>query len=173
MTIRAFWILLIKVIGIWFLFESLSVLGEFITTMLSFLEEPDIIITWIILTLITILLYFGALLLFVFRAEWLVNVLKLEKGIKEERIELSSNQEQLLRLATIIIGGLLIILSFPDFCRELFHFMQFKVILRESPSLVPLVFLIVKTIIGFLMMTNGDRIARFIDKKSKMDEPLD
>ena len=174
MSIRTFWTITIKILGIWLVLSSLTVLSQFITVF-QFIGSNnndnilELVIT-IILVLLTLLLYILIIRLFVFKADWIIDKLHLEKGFSEERIDLNIGQSNILTIVIIIIGGLIFVDSFPQLCRQIFVFLQEKRMFIESKKSEWIIFQFVKTLIGYLLMTNSQFVVKFINKKKKTDK---
>jgi NADH:ubiquinone oxidoreductase subunit 5 (subunit L)/multisubunit Na+/H+ antiporter MnhA subunit len=124
----------------------------------------------LIFILLTLLLYLLIIRLFVFKTDWIIDKLHLEKGFKEDRIDLNINHTTVLTIATIIIGGLIFVESFPQLCRQIFVFLQEDKMFRESKTSAWIIFQLVKTIIGYLLMTNSQVVVKFMDKEKKTDK---
>lgn len=170
MTIKTFWTILIKTIGIALVLSSLTVIGQFLVVLPMFGKNVNTDLITLILGLgaliVVISLYIFVLWLFVFRTAWLIDKLHLEKGFAEETINLNIQQSTVLSIAVIVLGGLVFIDSFPQLCRQTFIFFQMKTMVMENRHSATLVFLLIKTILGFLLMTNSKSVAKFIDRES-------
>lgn len=119
------------------------------------------------LLFLTIGVYIFILWLFVFKTSWLIDKLKLEKGFTEEKIQFDINSSSIIKIAIIVIGGLIFIDSLPQFCRQTFIFFQQKSMLVENPETGWIIFHLVKTVFGYLLMTNSKQIVEFIEKRGK------
>jgi len=62
--------------------------------------------------------------------------------------------------------------SFPQACRQIFMFCQQKNMLNENPSSEWLIYYLVKTTIGYLLMTNSKSIVGFIEKQTHEKETI-
>jgi hypothetical protein len=109
--------------------------------------------------------------LFVFKTAWLIDKLHLEKGFSEERIEFNIPHSTVLSIAIILIGGLMFVDSLPQLCRQIFSYFQQKDMFMQNISSGWIIFQFVKTIIGYLLMTNSRFIVNFIDRK-KINENM-
>jgi hypothetical protein len=169
MTIRTFWTIAIKFLGLWLVFDFFSVAMQFISSLISIKGDTRIEETamTIFLLLLTVGIYVFILRLFVFKTSWLIDKLHLDKGFFEEKIDLNISSKTILSIATIVIGGILIVESLPNFCKQVFVFFQQKNIFRENPTSGWIIFHFVKIIIGYILLTNSKFIAGFIDKKAK------
>ena len=174
MTIRTFWTIFIKILGISLVLSSLTVVPQFLTALPLFGQTfNDIngnfqgVGLLLILLLLTIALYILVLWLFVFKTAWLIDKLHLDKGFTEEKIELNIKQSTILSIAVIVVGGLILVDSFPMLCRQIFVFIQEKNMFREDPNSGWIIFHLVKTIIGYLLMTNSKLVIKFIDKETE------
>ncbi len=127
---------------------------------------------WTFLYLLsTIGIYILVLWLFVFKTAWLIDKLHLEKGFTEERIELNIPHSAVLSIAIIIIGGIMFVDSLPQLFNQTFSYLQQKNMFRMEPKSGILIFQAVKTIIGYLLMTNSQFVVKLIDKK-KLKESI-
>ena len=168
MLINTFWKILLKIVGLFLLFSCISLIPEFYST-LSFtngdLNTESLLMIWLML-FGAIILYTLIIRLFLFKTEWLVEKLKLEKNFNEERIDLNIKSSTVLTVAIIVIGGLMIAESLPNFCSGLFNFLQQGMLFKDYPDSSWLIYHFLKIIIGYLLLTNGKRLAEYIDKKS-------
>jgi hypothetical protein len=170
MTIRTFWTIFIKILGIWLVLDSITVIPQFISALSFFGTTTDQSVLGLVgvfvLLLLTIGIYIFILRIFVFKTAWLIDKLHLDKGFTEDKIDINIKRPTVLAVATIVIGGLLFIDSFPLLCKQTFTFFQQKSMFRENPDSGWIIFHLVKTIIGYLLMTNSKAVVRFVDKQS-------
>ena len=169
MTIRTFWTIFIKILGIWLVLDCLTVVPQFFSTIFFTNKETDILGTamWLGVMLATIVFYFFVLRIFLFKTNWIIDKLHLDKNFTEEKIDLNISSQTVLRIATLIIGGFILVESLPAFCKELFSFYQQKAIMREYASTGWIIYHFVKSIVGYLLLTNSKTIIEFIDKQTK------
>ncbi|NEW84474.1 MAG: hypothetical protein GZ094_19195 [Mariniphaga sp.] len=174
MTIRTFWIIFIKILGIWLVLSFLTVIPQF-AKMLTFFGTTSngkllgIGIT-VALFLLTIGIYALILRLFVFKTDWLIDKLHLDKGFPEEKIELNIQRSTVFTIATIVIGGFIFADSFPLFCQQVLVFIQRNNLSGENPTSGWIIFYLVKTILGYLLMTNSQFVVRFLEKQNSTTE---
>lgn len=166
MLIKTFWTIVIKIIGLWLLFNCISILPQFYST-LSFingsLDTASLATVWLVLCA-AIMIYCIVIRLFLFKSQWIIDKLQLAHHFTEERIELNVKATTVLTIASIIIGGLIIVESIPHFCEGLFRFFQQKLLFKEYGDANWLIYHFIKIIIGYLLLTNGGQIAKYIDK---------
>jgi hypothetical protein len=93
--------------------------------------------------------------------------LHLDKGFTEDKIELNIKQSTVLTIAVIVVGGLIFVDSFPQLCRQIFVLFQQKNMFKDDPNSSWIIFQLVKTIIGYLLMTNSQLVIKFIDREAK------
>ena len=170
MTIRTFWNLFIKILGIWLVLSALTVIPQFARMLTFFGTNSEGRLLGIGITiglfLLTIGIYALILRLFIFKTDWLIDKLHLDKGFTEEKLELNIQRSIVLTIATIVIGGIIFVDSFPLFCQQVLLFIQQDNLFRESPKSGWIIFYLVKTILGYLLMTNSQFVVRFIDKQN-------
>ena len=170
MTIRTFWNIFIKILGIWLVLSLLSVIPQFARLLTFFVTNSNDRLLGIGITvalfLLTIGIYALILRLFIFKTDWLIDKLHLDKGFTEKKLELNIQRSIVLTIATIVIGGIIFVDSFPLFCQQVLLFIQQDNLFRESPKSGWIIFYLVKTILGYLLMTNSQFVVRFIDKQN-------
>jgi tellurite resistance protein TehA-like permease len=155
--------------------RGVSAVTQLISTLASFplLYRDDIayFIFYIAVLLGVIVAYFFVLWLFVYKTAWLIDKLDLENGFDEERIDLKNDFSSIVSIAIIVIGGIMLIDSLPLLCREIFTYYQEKSIrFIESQSIGWIISDLIKTVIGYLLMTNSKHITAFICRKGGKDE---
>lgn len=171
MTVRNFWMIFIKILGIWLVLDSLVVIPQYFSSVIYNITSgngEELVYTLALLT-IGLLFYLFIIRLFILKTGWLINKLQLEKDFNEEKIELNVPREVVLKIACIVIGGLILVREIPDFCRELFFFFQRKTLLFEDQGTTYIIFHLVSILIGYLMMTKFSSIVGFIEKKTSTE----
>lgn len=172
MKIRTFWIIFIKILGLGLVIESFRVVPNFFSSIIFTNSEESIqtMLMWVGILLVTFVFYFVILKVFLFNSNWIVDILQLDKNFTEEQIELNFNSDMILRISTVIIGGFVLVESLPAFCKELFLFYQRQSIFRVYSSSGWLIFYFIKSLIGYLLMTNSKSIIDFINNQTKDQE---
>jgi hypothetical protein len=124
----------------------------------------NVIVPIIIILLLVIGLFLFMIWLLIFKATWLINKLHLDKGFTEDRLELNIKYSTVLVIAIIVIGGIMVVDTLPTLCKQTFTYFQQKRMFMEDTSSGWIIFLVIKTITGYLLMTNSQFIVKFIDK---------
>jgi len=168
MQINTFWKIVIKIIGLWLLLSSISLIPQFFTT-LGFtngkLDIEGLLIIWLVLFL-AIIVYILIIRLFLFKTDWVIEKLQLEKNFTEERIDLNIKTATILTIAIIVMGGLILVESLPSFCSGLLDYYQQKSLSQEYQSTYWLIYHFIKIIIAHLLLTNAKKLASLIEKKA-------
>lgn len=171
MTKKDFFILIIKLFGLYSCVISLfSVLPGSISFAIA--DFGLISLLWIILTLVVVI---GLLVLLIFKADKLVNLLKLDSGFEEDRIELGNlNSMEIVKVATFILGGIIFIRNIPVFLSQ--TLMVFK---RDITGMVITsdqyfhwIVAGINLLIGFLLVRNYDWVAKVLAVKEKKTNSL-
>jgi hypothetical protein len=153
MNIRTFWTLFLKILGIWLILSGLTVIPQFISAFAYFGDNHQdnffAAIYIIVILLLTIGLYFVVL------------------KFQEEKIDLNITLKTVLTIATIVIGGLILVDALPMLCKQIFTFMQQKSVFREDPQFSWIIFYSIKALIGYLLMTNSKMVINYIDKSTE------
>lgn len=171
MSVKSFWIILLKILGIWFILDSLKVLEQLISSFYFLInpiyENDEVVYISFGILLILIVLFFITLRLFLFKPKWLIQKLKLDKDFDQENIDVKLDKNSVIRIACIFVGSFLFIESFPQLISRVFQFFQQENLFRESPTSVWIILEAVKCIIAFLLVNNNKLISEFVDRRSK------
>lgn len=170
MTIRTFWAILLKILGISLVVRGVYLILNLILTLSiiydRYEKDENEIIKVSIAVFGVVLIYAFILWLFVFKTSWLIRKLRLEKGFDEERIDLNIQLSAILTIAVIVIGGIMVIDSLPQLCQQVFVFFQDKSMFKESPTVGWIILHGTKLVLGYLLMTNSRTIVKFINKRA-------
>ncbi|MFD0976984.1 hypothetical protein [Salinimicrobium gaetbulicola] len=175
MTKKDFFRILIKLFGIYALILSLFTYIPSNISYITYQFEPINLIYVFGFTALII----GVYILLIRQTDRIINLLKIDKGFDDERIILGElNAVKILQLGLIIIGGFLIIDYLPNFLN--YTFLAFKG--QVSPSGLnymeqvqfgsPTDYLNwfvsgFNLILGYLLLTNYLRIAKWLNRKDK------
>ena len=165
MTKKDFFILLIKVFGLYALITNLfSVFPSYIGLTLG---DSDLFSNiWIFgATLILI----GFFLLLVFESEKIVRLLKLDQGFQDDHIDLGQlNADSIIQLGCFIIGGMSIIHHLPSFLTAMLYLLKDEMRGEEfyhdnSGWIVDGINLL----LGYWLCTNLGTVAKWLNPKTK------
>lgn len=169
MEIKTFWYIILKGIGLWLLINCLYIFPQIAVTLMSsnFVEGWNTFIPDLVFGLIALFAYILIACIFLFKTSSLISKLGLEKHFTENRIDITVSETTVLKIIVILIGGTILIDSFPNLIREIFQFIQQKELIRNYPNLTWLVFHFIKTLIGYLLITNSKMVVKFINKQNE------
>jgi hypothetical protein len=168
MKIKTFWIFLLKILGLYFVLGSIDVIAQFVSSIYYLLDNSsDVIVKTSVIGMVTtmIIIYLLVLRLFVFKPNLIIDKLKLDQGFDEEKIELNNNSTSILRIAIIVIGGLILVNNLPVLCKNIFVFLQQQAHFKDYPETGWIIFGVIKSIIGYLLLTNNLYFADLIKNK--------
>ncbi|MFD1605013.1 hypothetical protein ACFSJW_00305 [Flavobacterium artemisiae] len=169
MLINTFWKIFLKIIGLWILFGAFSVIPQLSTTV-SFMDG-NLNVTALIeiwgLLLLSLFLYFIVVRFFIFKTDWIIDRLKLDKNFKEEKIAINYNAETILSIAIIVMGGLILAEALPSFISRLYTFLIQKEQFKDYTAAPWLIYYFFKLILGYILLTNGKTFSEYIERKSQ------
>jgi hypothetical protein len=168
MTKRDFFVLIVKLFGLYSVVTTIfSTLPNNI--MFSF-EYFDIgIAIWIAVVFIVTV---GIFWILTFKADKLVDFLKLDKGFSDNRVELGSiKSEDIIETGAILIGGLVFVRNVPGLLSNIFWAFKGGIIGVEftAKDKVNLGISGLNVLVGYLLFTNYDVVTRFLKKKKVND----
>jgi len=164
--------LLIKLFNLFFLAYAIFSILPSIMFMFS---SP---LNWIVLALVVfqilmVLLVFWILL---FKTDWLIKVLKLDKGFDEEIIEFKdSKKEPLMEFAIVVIGGCVLIKYIPLLIGNLYYSFQTAAGLNDvsasyrTDMKIQIASNLLGALVGYLLITNRHKLIRWL----KLDKDIE
>lgn len=166
MSIKTFWTILIKILGLWMLYRILTILPELISNLYFIYENGDSkdLVILLLSILLAILFFCLIIRVFLFKTVWIIEKLKLDKGFETETIEIQSNENKIIAIALIVIGGFIFVENFPILLKEIAVFFHDKTQFKDYPKSGWIIFYLCKAVLGYLLMTNSFRVAKFIKK---------
>jgi len=175
MTIKTFWTILVKILGLWFLFFSLTAIIQLLSLLFMTVQNSNSPGIEKMLLLLGIILFgagfnFFVFCLLVFKTTWVVEKLKLSQGFTEERFEMSMEWTTILKIATIVIGGVIFIDSFPLLFKQILSVISRGTPISNNPESIWLFFYLVKTVLGYLLMTNSRFVVQLIGRQIDPDK---
>lgn len=166
MTKKDFFRVLIKAFGVYYAIGA--VFNIFSMVIPSVLFQRGIMDT--ILCLFTAGIIIGFYLLLVFNPDKVISFLSLERGFDGDKVSLEGvNPETILKLSSIIIGGMLIINHLPYFLRDIYTAFQNGI---ASPGIaadryLPLATNGFKIVLGFLLVSQYEWVGKLIGRNNK------
>lgn len=177
MTKKDLFRLIIKIFG---LYSIITTIFSTLPSNLSFaLMDIDFIsIIWITGTVVVIVLLFMFL---IYKPDKIIGWLKLDKGFDNDNIEFQNfNTENILKLAVIIIGGILLLKNIPAFLshtlfafKSSFHSELNSNRIIQYGELKDYIYWLtsfLNIVIGYLMLTNYSYISKLLKKKNDKNE---
>ena len=172
MTINTFWNLFIKALGFYLLVDLFKLIPGMMPSifLIRTYMDPWELFYMIIAVFIPFLLFGFFIFLLIFKTNWIIKRFDLEKGFKETTLDVSFNSTVVLRIITILLGGFILIEGVPSLCKQLFLFFEMSdAMFREDPRSAHIIYYVIQSLIGILMMTNSEIIVRFIKKYSSKE----
>lgn len=169
MKLNTFWKIVLKSIGLWLLINCVWVIPQFMSTLNFINGEVDwnnLILIWLI-CFVTLIAYILATRLFLYKTDWLVKILQLDKNFAEDSIHLQLDPKSILSITVTLIGGVYFMKSFPSLANSIFEFARQKELLRDYLDLGWMIYFFCSSVIGFLVMTNGKNISNHLWKEGK------
>jgi len=173
MTKRDFFKTIIKIIGLYFTVQTVfSYIPTNLSYIFSFMESEEFL-KIILLTTLYSAIAVSIFLFVLFKSGKIVDILKLDKGFDDEKIEFGNfNNLKIMKLAVILIGGIMIVSNLSEFLNFLYHAFKnsARVSMYESNELTgEYIYNWITTglniLIGYLLMTNFKSISKWLIKE--------
>jgi hypothetical protein len=165
MTKRDFFRVLIKIFGLYSLVLTVfSIIPQNISNVLFSFE-----LEMLLLVAASVFISIGLFMILLFKSDSIINLLKLDKGFDDELIHFGNlNNENILKIALLIIGGFLIIDHTPRFLLDVVNVFKYKInfstIDGSKVNYYNLSIEALNILIGYLFISNYKAISKFIDK---------
>ena len=170
MTPRSLFIIIIRIFGLLFIRDLLSVIGEIIAVIPVALSNDTGAVIGTSITVVLVLAFYTFIAWFlIFKPGTLIDKFKLDKGFDEETLPLNIHRSTVLTIALIVMGGLILVDEIPSLCRRaVSYYEQSQWPLNKSNTEMPYIVLsVVKIVIGFLLLVEHRKIVNFIERKRK------
>ena len=171
MTIRNLFIIVMKILGIFFIKDILETLPQLISVVFLLMDTSTFVqgIWTLIMTIITLVAYGIVSYYFIFKFDLIIDKFSLDKGFRQEVIPLNIHRSSVLSISIIITGGFIIADQIPNFCHQLFAYYQEKRMTygATNPSITYTIQSGTKILIGLLLVGNQRQIVNFIERKKR------
>ncbi len=167
MTPKILFNIILKVIGIFFIGDILITVPQLISSIPYFLSGSwSDAIPLLFFGLVTLFIVILVPFLLIFRSNYIINKLRLDKGFEEETIGLNVQRSTVLGIALIVLGGLILKDEIPFFCKELFNYVEQKISVYGGNADVYYLFAsAIKILIAFLLISKHHLITSWIDRR--------
>jgi hypothetical protein len=169
MTPRSFWIIFVKILGIWLIIELFTIISPVLTIFISslslssFTEIISILATIVLITAFYVLIIWLCL----FKPGLIIEKLKLDIGFEEEKFEWNIHRSSVLRISVIVLGGLTFVHSFPALLNAIYSLYRSRNSIIVNRDTSWLIIDLIKTILGYFLMTNSQLIVNLIERNRK------
>jgi len=175
MSPRSLFTIIIKIIGIYLIIEAIIFLPTFIAPMYQYIQDMSRtpqkdLLTAVFYVLLALGVYLLILRYCLFKTDWLIDKLHLDRGFTEEKFEINIHRSTVLKIAVIVIGSLMIIDSLPLLCKQAFSYTQmnrFDIGVKQNPASPWLAYYFVKFCLGFSLVSTNRMVVNFIERKRK------
>ena len=168
MLLNTFWKIIIKSIGLWLIINSIWVIPQFSST-LHFIDGEisleNLALVWL-MSITTLIIYILVIRLFLFKTEWIIKILRLDKNFSEEKIGLDIPSKTVLSITITIIGAIWFLMSFPNLVSSIFDFLRQKELINNYAETGMLIYFFIATISGYLIMANSKFVTNYIWKEN-------
>ena len=176
MSPRSFWLIVLKIAGIWLLLRSLTILVQFSsswTALLAWASLNDVVPDLINFTVITAFFLLITWLL-LFRTSRVLDLLKLDDGFGDEVFHFNLHRATMLRIAVIVTGIMIFVNALPSLVSNVYTAFQLKQIAGHtavSNTVSLIVVYGVKVFLGVYLIYKSRRVVNFIEYHTRKPAP--
>jgi hypothetical protein len=173
MTPRSFFLLALRITGIFLLTTLCTDIIEFVISIWGLVKMSSSSDLWILFfSLIKTLIIMAMGYWLIFKTENIIDSFGLDKGFNESTFNFNWSSDSIFRVALIISGAVVLFNEIPNLCRIGYNLLfQRNAGYLEivEPDWSPLIFSIVKIILAVLIIGERKRIIDFLVKENKND----
>ena len=171
MTARTLWTIILKIFGLYILIQVFLPVTQLFSILIA-ATGPQAGTVWEVLVylLLSIGLYLLMVWLFIFKTDLLIDKLKLEKSIDEEKIEINIHRSTVLTLAVLLSGILMLADNLPQLLKELnsyLYVINAYVHFKDYPRASFIIVEFVRTLVAIFMLSCCRLIVNFIERKRR------
>jgi len=166
---------MVKIFGLYLIWQSVVLVTQFMA-FFSYMGDlgrerspSTIIFLTVFFYALIVVVYFFILRACLFKTDWVIEKLHLDRGFTEEKFDLNIHYSTILMVVTMVIGGLMLVEGLPQLGNRLFSYLQrsdqYKG-LTDNPTTPWLALEIFKVVLGYLMLTESKMIVGIIQRKS-------
>jgi hypothetical protein len=171
MAPNTLWTIILKIFGLYIFLQFLYTLTmELPVVLLAYDQNERSTLEFIAVPFFSLSIQLFILIAFIFKTDWLISALRLNKGITEEKLELNIHRSTVLRIAIIITGLILLVDGLPVLFKSLFtYYQEINVFngFKQYPSGGYIIANLVKVLISYFMISSSRLIVNFIERKRK------
>jgi hypothetical protein len=176
MSPRSFWIIALKITGIYLILQLISTVPVILNAVEVLIIQPGYqqsLSGWLfVIVYLSVLI--GVFLLMlritIVNPAWTIDKLKLEKGINEENLNFNMHRSSILKIVIMVIGGITLIECLPAICQNLYTcFQQSDQYggFQKNPQYGYLIMNFIRTIFGLFLLTSSSFIINYIEAKRR------
>ena len=177
MTLNTFWTIFLKIFGLYLIWQILTILPSFLSTLIYVGGQDKISLFTTLSGIAFATLFFIFIVRYcIFKTARVIEILHLEKGFAEEKVEVNIHRSSLLTIVVIISGGLMLADGLPLIVYDVFYYIQRSdsfVTFKDNRATPYLVSNLLKVIIGYFMVADSRLIVNFIERKRRKNTLID
>lgn len=172
MTTRSLFNIIIKVIGILFVKDILTLVSSIFSVFLYYSQAQSIEDgVWVVILNLILLVLYGLIFYYlIFKTDTIIDKLNLDEGTHLETVSINIHRSTVLSIVVMVTGGLILAQEVPNLCMELLQYFQDSLTSstsRNDSAFTYIVFRGVKIAIGLLLLGNQRQIVNYIELKRR------
>ena len=169
MTPRNLFTIILKVIGIFFIRNILMTAADIIPAVTDVNKEEfeDFGVLNLVVLLLEFLVNLLLTYIFLFKTNWVIDKLKLDQNFQQETFNFNIDGAAILRIAIIVLAGLIIVDSLPALVQEIIYFIEMKKSGVPGAKNYSVILQAIKLLIGILLIAYQNSIVNFIEHKQR------
>ena len=169
MSPRSLFSIILKVVGIFFIKNILISVANIIPALSQIKKDDfrDYTILSLVILVLEGVVYLLLTYLLLFKTNWVIDKLKLNQGFQEDTFNFNIHRSNILRIAIIILGSLIIIDAIPSIVQQLLYFIEMRKDKLANANINFAIFPTVKLFIGIFLIVYQRTLVNFIEYKQR------
>jgi hypothetical protein len=176
MTPRSLFNIILKVIGIFFIKNLLIELANILPALVQFTSTENDYGGFNLMTLVIVLLecivYLLITYLILFKTNWIITKLKLDRGFNQQEFNLNFHRSIVLRIAIIVLGSLIIVDALPLLVQQLIYYIRMKKENVPNTNIDYFILHSAKLLIGIFLIAYQRTLVNLIEYKQRRNKSL-
>lgn len=171
MPIRTLFMIILKVLGLFFLRDFLVVIPQLLSVFSMYINFGSEGLSPIVAVLLSISAYGYVAFMLIFRTVWVIDNLNLDKGFEVDAVRFNMHRSTVLSICIIVVGAIMFINAIPPLIKYIIEYYQSSRddLFNPRPRFDWLYIFIhsLQVIIGLLLMGHQRQIVSFIELRRR------
>ena len=171
MSSKSLFIIIIKILGLLFIQDIVLSFPQLFASFGYLVDSSSlgVGIFSLVFSLLFIGLYVAIGYFFIFRTDFVLGKLPLEKFLSDDDLSFKIHRSTILQFSVIIIGGIIVVNTLPQLLRQIYLYFEERSLTRgiTNPDFTIILMYSIQLLIGCLLVYNSSTVVNFIELRRR------